>query len=130
MSSHGTILIVEDEPALRRFMTQLLMREGYDVQVAEDGLQALSLAEETTPDLVVLDLMLPELDGFDVCRRLRARPETARVPILVVTARGTHESRERSFEAGADDFILKPYDPRELIALIGKRIRENPRSES
>jgi DNA-binding response OmpR family regulator len=130
MNSHGTILIVEDEPALRRFMTRLLMREGYDVQVAEDGLRALSLAEETTPDLVILDLMLPELDGFDVCKQLRARPETARVPILVVTARGTQESKERSFEAGADDFILKPYDPRELIALIGQRIRENPRSES
>jgi two-component system phosphate regulon response regulator PhoB len=128
MNSHGTILIVEDEPALRRFMTQLLMREGYDVDVAEDGFQALSLVEEKTPDLVLLDLMLPGMDGFDVCRRLRARKETAQVPIVVVTARGTQDSQERSFEAGANDFILKPYDPRELIALVEQRIRENPRS--
>lgn len=123
MSSHGTILIVEDEPSLRRFMSRLLTREGYEVRVAEDGLEALSLAEKGTPDLVLLDLMLPEMDGFDVCRRLRARSDTADVPILVVTARATLESREKSFEAGANDFILKPYDPRELIALIGERIR-------
>jgi DNA-binding response OmpR family regulator len=125
MESRSIILIVEDEPTLRRFMVRLLQREGYDVLQAEDGLEALARADERTPDLIVLDLMLPGIDGFEVCRRIRERPDTSRTPVLIVSARASQDSRRKSLEAGADAFILKPYNPRDLIDLIGERLRKS-----
>lgn len=118
MVTRSVILVVEDEPVLRRFVVQLLRREGYEVALAEDGAEALDLAFERTPHLVLLDLMIPKVDGFEVCRRLRDRPETARVPILVVSARDTDEARRHCREAGADDFIAKPFTVSELMARV------------
>ena len=120
VSDRRLILVVEDEPALRRFLELLLLRNGYDVAVAEDGPEALVAAGRRRPDLVLLDLMLPKMDGFEVCERLRATPSTARVPIFVVTARTTPETRQRCLAAGADEFIPKPYDPRDLVDRIGR----------
>jgi two-component system phosphate regulon response regulator PhoB len=122
MPPETEILVVEDEPALRRFLELLLQRSGYAVRVAGDGVEALERVEERVPDLVLLDLMLPRMDGFEVCRRLRARQRTARVPILVLTARATEEARRRSLEAGADEFIVKPYNPHDLLERIGRRV--------
>ncbi|MBD3337378.1 MAG: response regulator [Candidatus Eisenbacteria bacterium] len=122
MARGRTILIVEDEPALRRFLELLLRRHGFEVRAAEDGQAALDCLAEATPDLVLLDLMLPKIDGFEVCRRLRAQPATAATPVFVVTARATQEARRRCAVAGADAFIAKPYDPRALVEQITRRL--------
>jgi two-component system phosphate regulon response regulator PhoB len=123
MDTRATILIVEDEPALRRFLELLLRRGGYDVSLAQDGVEALARAEEATPALVLLDLMLPRMDGLEVCRRLRARPETGAVPIFILTARASAEAKEESLAAGADEFILKPYNPQDLMKRIHDRLQ-------
>jgi DNA-binding response OmpR family regulator len=123
MQNGKMILVVEDEPALRRFLELLLRKNGYEVTIAEDGMEAVSRVEEVTPDLVLLDLMLPKMDGFEVCQRLRSRPATAATPIFVITARNTQEAREQSLAAGADEFILKPYNPKELMDQIERRLQ-------
>jgi DNA-binding response OmpR family regulator len=124
-----TILIVEDEPALRRFLELLLRKSGYDVLVAGDGLEALAKAGEKRPDLVLCDLMMPRMDGFEVCERLKSQPATAGVPIFIVTARTTTEAKERCAAAGADEFIVKPYNPQELIRRIKLRLGSSPSRE-
>jgi DNA-binding response OmpR family regulator len=114
------ILIVEDETALRESLAYTLGREGFDVQTVDDGPKALTAARERAPDIVLLDIMLPGMDGFEVCRRLRA--ETA-VPILMLTAREEEIDRVVGLEMGADDYIVKPFHMRELIARIKAQLR-------
>jgi two-component system phosphate regulon response regulator PhoB len=100
-----TVLIAEDESALVTLLRYNLEREGYRVVEATDGEEALLLAAEEKPDLVLLDWMLPQLSGIEVCRRLRARPESRNVPILMLTARGEEADRVRGLNTGADDYI-------------------------
>ena len=108
------ILIVDDLPAPRELLAALLKPEGYVLQFATNGAEALQLAAECPPDLILLDVMMPGMDGFEVCQRLRATPSLAEVPIILLTALDDRASRLRGFTAGADDFISKPYDQVEL----------------
>ena len=121
-----TVLVAEDEGALITLLRYNLEREGYRVLEAVDGEEALLVASETTPDLVVLDWMLPQLSGIEVCRRLRSRQETRNVPIIMLTARGEESDRIRGLDTGADDYITKPFSMTELLArlrAVMRRIR-------
>jgi two-component system phosphate regulon response regulator PhoB len=117
------IFIVEDEPAQLEVLSYNLGKEGYQTVVADNGERALRLVEEIEPDLIILDWMLPEVSGIEVCRRLRARPETKRVPIIMLTARGEEGDRIRGLETGADDYIVKPYSPAEMVARVRALLR-------
>ena len=114
------ILVVDDEPTITEFLELGLQHEGFAVATAADGIAALKLANEFTPDVVILDLMLPELDGMTVCRRLRAGSE---VGILMLTARGELDARVEGLETGADDYLVKPFKFRELLARIRAILR-------
>ena len=117
------LLLVEDDRALADLLIWHFDREGYDIMRTADGDEALLLAEERTPDLVLLDWMIEGVSGIEVCRRLRRRPSTAHVPIIMLTARGEESDRIRGLHTGADDYITKPFSPRELIARVGAVMR-------
>jgi len=117
------ILIVEDEPAQVEVLSYNLKQEGFHIVVATTGERALLLVEEIEPDLVILDWMLPEVSGIEVCRRLRARPRSPRVPIIMLTARGEEGDRVRGLETGADDYVVKPYSPTEVVARVWALLR-------
>jgi two-component system phosphate regulon response regulator PhoB len=117
------VLVVEDEDALSTLLQYNLEKEGYDVTVAGDGEEALILVDERQPDLVVLDWMLPKVSGIEVCRRLRSRPETRNVPIIILTARGEETDRIRGLDTGADDYVVKPFSLTELTARIRAVLR-------
>lgn len=117
------VLIVEDEDALATLLQYNLEKEGYSVAVARDGEEALIQAEESTPDLVLVDWMLPKVSGIEVCRRLRGRQETANVPIIMLTARGEETDRVRGLDTGADDYVVKPFSMTELFARIRAVLR-------
>ena len=118
-----TLLLVEDDRALADLLMWHFDREGYDIVRTADGDEALILAEERTPDLVILDWMIEGVSGIEVCRRLRRRASTAHVPIIMLTARGEESDRIRGLETGADDYVTKPFSPRELIARVGAVLR-------
>ncbi len=115
---HATVLLVEDEEPLRRVLRELLEREGFTVLEAGDGVLALDEVDRGAPDIVVLDLNLPRLDGYGVLSHLRARPATSQLPVIVLTAKGDEDSEVRVFEYGASDFLTKPFRPRALSARI------------
>ncbi|HEX6777272.1 MAG TPA: response regulator transcription factor [Ktedonobacterales bacterium] len=126
-----TILVVEDEPILRDTIVYNLRAEGYDVLTAGDGATALDTAQRSRPDLVLLDIMLPVLDGLEVCRQLRQRSETTDVPILMLTARADETDKVVGLELGADDYVTKPFSWRELRARVRALLRRaEPRSNS
>ena len=112
------VLLVEDEEPLRRVMKDLLEREGYTVAEARDGVQALDEVDRQAPDVIILDLNLPGLDGYGVLQQLRSRPATRNIPIMVLTAKGDEDNEVRVFELGADDFITKPFRARALSARL------------
>jgi len=112
------ILVVEDEDALATLLQYNLEKEGFKVSVAGDGEEALMLAEESQPDIVLVDWMLPKVSGIEVCRRLRGRHDTRNVPIIMLTARGEEADRVRGLDIGADDYIVKPFSMVELFARI------------
>lgn len=114
------ILVVEDEPALQETLAYNLRRQGYLVETSGDGQSALRLARQTTPDLIVLDIMLPEMDGFEVCRLLR---QEMNVPILMLTARDDEIDRVIGLEMGADDYMTKPFSMREFLARVKAQLR-------
>ncbi len=114
----ATVLLVEDEDQLRRLMKELLEREGYLVAEARDGAQALDQVDRHAPDLIMLDLNLPGLDGYGVLAKLRAQPLTAKIPVIVLTAKGDEDNEVRVFELGADDFLTKPFRARALSARL------------
>ena len=118
-----SILVVEDEASLATLLQYNLDKEGFGVAVATDGEEALLLIDEGLPDLVVLDWMLPKVSGVEVCRRLRARPETRNLPIILLTARGEETDRIRGLDTGADDYIVKPFSMSELAARIRAVLR-------
>jgi two-component system phosphate regulon response regulator PhoB len=120
---HPTILVVEDEPAQRDVLTYNLEAEGFDVVSAEDGEEALLLVAETGPDIIVLDWMLPGISGIEICRRLKTRPETATIPVLMLSARSEEVDRVRGLETGADDYVVKPYSVMELMARVRNQLR-------
>jgi DNA-binding response OmpR family regulator len=114
------VLVVEDDRTVAEVVTRYLEREGFDVESVGDGNEALERADAQLPDLVVLDIMLPGLDGLEVCRRLRAR---APIPVVMLTARGSEEDRVLGLELGADDYVSKPFSPRELTARVKAVLR-------
>ena len=117
------ILVMEDEDALATLLQYNLEKEGYDVVVAADGEEGLVQIDERQPDLVLLDWMLPKVSGIEVCRRIRGRPETRNLPIIMLTARGEESDRVRGLDTGADDYLTKPFSMTELIARIRAVLR-------
>ena len=114
------VLVVEDDQTVAEVVTRYLEREGFAVESVSDGNEALARADVQLPDLVVLDIMLPGLDGLEVCRRLRSR---APIPVVMLTARGSEEDRVLGLELGADDYVAKPFSPRELTARVKAVLR-------
>ena len=121
--SRGSILLVEDDKALAELLIWHFEREEFEVVRTADGEEALILADEVKPDVVLLDWMIEGVSGIEVCRRLRRRKETAGVPIVMMTARGEESDRIRGLETGADDYVTKPFSPRELIARVNAVLR-------
>ena len=121
--SRGRILLVEDDAALAELLIWQFEREEFEVEHTTDGEEALLLARENPPDVVLLDWMIESLSGIEVCRRLRRMPDTANVPIIMLTARGEEEDRVRGLDTGADDYVTKPFSPRELVARVGAVLR-------
>lgn len=121
--SKGRLLLVEDDQALIELLVYHFKREGFEVRQTPDGEEALLLAREYPPDLILLDWMIEGVSGIEVCRRLRRMPETANVPIIMLTARGEEADRIRGLETGADDYVSKPFSPRELVARVGAVLR-------
>ncbi|MEW1636939.1 response regulator transcription factor [Streptomyces sp. NPDC093801] len=120
----GRVLVVDDDPTVSEVVTGYLERAGFTVDRAADGPAALDAAARHRPDLVVLDLMLPGMDGLEVCRRLRARPDgSPSVPVVMLTARGDEDDRILGLEVGADDYVTKPFSPRELVLRVRSVLR-------
>ena len=126
------ILIADDDTSTLRTISHALEREGYKVHTAQDGVEALEQVETNQPDLIILDVVMPEMDGYEVCRRLRRKPEFARVPVIILTAQSSQAEKVRFLNAGADDYMTKPFDAPELLARIKvllRRVGERPRDD-
>jgi DNA-binding response OmpR family regulator len=126
----GCILVIEDDAAIRLLLTETLEDEGYAVMSSPDAEGAWSLLHRQTPDLVLLDLMLPGMDGNEACRRLRAEPLLSDVPVLMLTARNSLDDRIDGLTAGADDYVVKPFHPLELIARVATHLRRSERERN
>jgi two-component system, OmpR family, response regulator ResD len=129
MDARGSILVVDDEPTITDVVSRYLERAGYSTRIAGDGADALRLAGESRPDLVVLDLMMPGMDGLEVMRRLR---EVERVSVILLTAKGEHTDRIIGLRLGADDYVVKPFSPAELVARVDavlRRVDNSPAPE-
>ena len=123
------ILIVDDEKHLVSLVSLHMRMSGYEVLVASDGEKALTIAKEEKPDLIILDLMLPKMDGWEVCKRLRKESRIGDIPVIMLTARSEIGDKLKGFECGADDYITKPFSPRELVARV-KRVLTRVRNGS
>jgi phosphate regulon transcriptional regulator PhoB len=117
------VLVVEDEPDIRNLIVHHLTRDGFRCRTAATGTEALARVRSAPPDLVVLDLMLPEMDGLEVCRRLRGDPSTATLPLIMLTAKADEVDRIVGLELGADDYLAKPFSPKELVARVRAVLR-------
>jgi DNA-binding response OmpR family regulator len=126
----GKVLIVEDEQDVAELIRFNLAREGYDVRVALNGTEALRQAREFHPEVILLDIMVPQLNGWEVCRRLKQEPETRTVPVIMVTGRVEEGDKVLGFELGADDYVTKPFSPRELVARVRAVLRRGRPAES
>jgi two-component system phosphate regulon response regulator PhoB len=121
--SKATVLVIDDEPDLIELVRYNLDKEGFDVVASSDGESGLEIARRRTPDLIVLDLMMPGMDGLSVCRALRGDERTSRIPLIMLTARAAETDRVVGLEMGADDYVTKPFSPRELVARIRSILR-------
>ncbi len=124
--TEGRILVVEDEPIVAEVVERYLRRDGYDVEIVHDGKAALIEFQSFAPDLVVLDLMLPKIDGREVCRQIRSRGQT---PVIMLTARGEEIDKLVGLELGADDYVTKPFSPRELVARVKAVLRRSGKQD-
>lgn len=123
MADARKVLVADDDVVVRELIVFRLEMSGYEVVEADDGEAAVRLAAEHRPDLVIMDVMMPALNGFEATAKLRAQPETARIPVLLLTAKAMEADVERGFAAGADDYIKKPFSPQELAAKIDALLR-------
>jgi len=123
MSERRRILVVDDEPQITRVLRTSLSSQGYDIRVANDGETALEIMKDWTPDLVVTDLSMPNMDGLELCRRLRV---TSQVPIIVLSVRGEERTKVQALDAGADDYVTKPFGIEELVARVRASLRRVP----
>jgi two-component system response regulator RpaA len=121
------ILVIDDDPAIAELVAINLEMAGYEVSQAEDGIKGQALALQLLPDLVILDLMLPRVDGFTVCQRLRRDERTADIPILMLTALGQTQNKVEGFNAGADDYLTKPFELEEMLARVRALLRRTDR---
>lgn len=112
------ILVIEDDPSILRLIKYTLEREGYQVLTASNGLEGLRKAKREEPDLTILDVMLPGIDGFEICHRLRAEPQTAQLPILMLSAKTQEKDKVAGFKVGADDYLTKPVHPSEIVSRV------------
>jgi diguanylate cyclase (GGDEF)-like protein len=128
--SGGRILVVDDDPDIARFVEINMRLEGFDVRIARDGEEALTTIAEDPPDLVLLDVMMPRIDGVEVCRRLRADPSTAHLAIIMLTAKSLSADKVVGLTAGADDYLIKPFDTLELVARVRSTMRRNAEMRS
>ncbi len=128
--SEGTILVIEDDADIRNLLHFNLEKEGFTSIEAGDGVTGLAMAREQKPALVLLDLMLPGMDGFEVCRRLGSSPDTVEIPVLMLTARGEEMDRVVGLSLGADDYVVKPFSVRELMLRVRTVLRRRRRPEN
>jgi two-component system alkaline phosphatase synthesis response regulator PhoP len=128
--SKGRILVVDDEIYIVHILDFSLGMEGYEVITALDGEQALEKLNSERPDLIVLDIMMPKLDGYEVCKAIKSDPETRHIPVILLSAKGRNVDQKLGFDVGADDYITKPFSPRKLVErinqLLGQTITERP----
>jgi two-component system phosphate regulon response regulator PhoB len=120
------VLVVDDEPDVRMLLRTNLRAAGFDVLEAANGAEGLALAKHDLPAVIILDLMMPEMNGIEVCRALRKHPPTSRIPILMLTAKTAEEDKVAGFEVGADDYVTKPFSPREVILRVRAVARRKP----
>lgn len=120
-----TIVLIEDDPDIVQLLVHYLQTAGYQVHTESNGSAAVRAVREQSPAAVILDVMLPGFDGYEVCRRLRAEPSTAALPILMLTARGTEGDKVRGLEIGADDYVTKPFSPKEVVARVKALVRRS-----
>jgi two-component system alkaline phosphatase synthesis response regulator PhoP len=125
----GKILVVDDEIYIVHILDFSLGVEGYDVMTALDGEQALAKVEQDRPDLIVLDIMMPKLDGYETCKALKSAPETRDIPIILLSAKGRNVDQKVGFEVGADDYITKPFSPRKLVERINSILGQTSRQD-
>ncbi|MSR68833.1 MAG: response regulator transcription factor [Phycisphaerales bacterium] len=130
MTATRTALVVEDEPEIADLVKFHLQREGIEVSITRSGRRALELARQDIPDLLVLDLMLPDLSGLEVCRRLKEQDETKAIPVVMLTARGSEADIVAGIEMGADDYVTKPFSPRVLMARLQNAMRRRASATS
>ena len=132
--SKGRILVVDDEIYIVHILDFSLGMEGYEVLTALDGEQALERLKSDRPDLIVLDIMMPKLDGYEVCRTIKTNPETQHIPVILLSAKGRNVDQKMGFDVGADDYITKPFSPRKLVerinALLGQSVSEKSNTSS
>ncbi|MBN1517423.1 response regulator [Candidatus Sumerlaeota bacterium] len=124
-----TVVVIEDETDIREVIEHNLNREGYKVLSSSDGEKGLRLVQKKSPDIVLLDLMLPGLDGLDVCRKIKSEPATCAIPVIMVTAKGEESDIVLGLGLGADDYVTKPFSPKELIARVKAVLRRGPLKE-
>ena len=128
--SKGRILVVDDEFYIVHILYFSLGMEGYEVITALDGEQALEKLKTEKPDLIVLDIMMPKLDGYEVCKAIKSSPETRHIPVILLSAKGRNVDQKLGFDVGADDYITKPFSPRKLVErinqLLGQTVTERP----
>lgn len=129
-SKEKLVLVVDDEPDIRELVRYNLEMRGYRVEEAADGTKAVELTRQLQPVLIILDLMLPKIDGLEVCRLLKADPVTCHIPIIMLTALGSEVDKIVGLELGADDYVTKPFSPRELVARVGAVLRRFSRDET
>ena len=125
----GKILVVDDEIYIVHILDFSLGVEGYDVMTALDGEQALAKVAQDKPDLIVLDIMMPKLDGYETCKALKSAPETRDIPIILLSAKGRNVDQKVGFEVGADDYITKPFSPRKLVERINSILGQTSRQD-
>ena len=132
--SKGRILVVDDEIYIVHILDFSLGMEGYEVLTALDGEQALERLKSDKPDLIVLDIMMPKVDGYEVCRTIKSNPETQHIPVILLSAKGRNVDQKMGFDVGADDYITKPFSPRKLVerinALLGQTVSEKSNTSS